>query len=477
MKRMLLNEVIRGVKGRCRCQHSNDTGDYLFNDLLITGISTDSRKVKKGDLFIPLLGGNFDGHDYIKTAVEKKAAAVISSRQLDFHLPVPLIMVPDTSQALLDLAGFYRQKFRQPVIAVTGSVGKTSTKDMIGAVLSSKLRVHKTAGNFNNDIGLPLTIFQFEEDHQVLVLEMGMRGLGEIRALTKVAEPSIAVITNIGIAHLERLGSQENILRAKMEIVEGLSGIGEKGILILNGNDFFLSKIKKKEDLSFYLPKSFPKDAVKKIITVAVEKEGDYTAYDLVNQGEAGVSFKVRLMGQEYLFHLAALGEHHVSNALCAIACGVELGLSPAEIVAGVASFHPEKLRCDIVERDEIKFINDSYNASPDSMKAALRILAKLAEGKRAVAVLGNIFELGEMAGPGHFEVGEMCRTLNVDFTAIMGENAEDVAQGIGDPSKYKIFSTHQGIVDYLKGYLQKDDVVLIKGSRGMKMEKILELW
>lgn len=463
MEGIYLDEVIRGVKGRCL----KDTGN-----ILLSGISTDSRKVKKGDLFIALIGENFDGHDFIKTAVEKGAGAVIVSQSVDVEPAVPLIMVNNTAQALLDLAGFYRQKFRQPVIAVTGSVGKTSTKNMISSVLSAKLQVHKTAGNFNNNIGLPVTIFQFEEKHDVMVVEMGMRGFGEISALTKAARPSIAVITNIGISHLERLGSRKNILRAKMEIVEGL---GEKGILMLNGNDPLLSKVS--QNLSAYLPAPFPANSLEKIVYVAVEKEADYTAYNLVNQGEDGVSFKVKLKGQEYVCHIPAVGEHNVSNALFGIACGMELGLSPEEIVSGVGSFRPEKLRCDILEREGIKFINDCYNASPDSMKAALDILAKLAQGKRSVAIIGNIFELGDMAGPGHFKVGKMCRELNVDFTAIIGENAVDVAEGIGDREKYQIFDNHEEIVDYLKGYLKKGDVVLIKGSRGMKMENILELW
>lgn len=457
MKTIYLNEVIRGVKGRCLMD-----GDGAH--IPFSGVSTDSRKVHKGDLFIALMGENFDGHDFIETAVAKGAGAVIASKEPKAELPVPLIMVADTGEALLDLAGLYRQKFTQPVIAVTGSVGKTSTKNMISAVLSAKFNVHKTEANYNNNIGLPLTIFQLEESHDVMVLEMGMRGFGEISVLTKAARPNIAVITNIGISHMERLGSQENILKAKLEIVDGLD---DKGVLILNGNDPFLSQV----------PRNYPLDFSGKIVYVAVEKEGDYTAYDVVNQGESGVSFKVKINGEEYSFHIPAVGEHNVSNALLGIACAMELGLRPEEAVKGVGSFPSEKLRCDILERDGVKFINDSYNASPDSMKAALDILAKLAQGKRAIAVLGNIFELGEMAGPGHYQVGKICRELNVDFTAIIGENAQDVAAGIGDREKYRIFNNHEEIVDYLKEYVEKGDVVLIKGSRGMRMERILELW
>lgn len=451
MKSLNLKDVIRGVQGRC---------EQYAPDIRITNISTDSRKVEKGDLFIALQGEKFDGHDYIQKAVEKGAGAVIAHKHVPGKVPVPVIMVSDTGQALLDLAGFYRQQFQKPVIAVTGSVGKTSTKDMIAAALSPKLQVHKTEANFNNNIGLPLTVLQWEEEHDVLVVEMGMRGFGEIRELTRAARPSIAVITNIGISHLERLGSRENILKAKMEIAEGL---GEKGTLILNGNDSLLNKATPR----------FPG----KVIFVGKEIKADYTAYDLLNRGEEGVDFKVKIKGQEYQFHVSAVGEHHVINALFGIACGMELGLYPEEIVSGIRSFRPGKLRCNVLDRAGIKFINDSYNASPDSMKAALDILVNLARGKRAVAVIGNIFELGEMAGPGHYQVGEMCRNLGVDFTAIIGENAMDVARGINDSTKYQIFNNHEEIVKFLKGYLKTGDVVLIKGSRGMRMERILELW
>lgn len=453
MKAIYLDEVIGAVRGVCTCP--DGTAHILLPD-----ISTDSRKVKKGNLFIALSGENFDGHDFIHKAVERGAAAVIAAKPLAEHPGVPMVLVEDTGQALLDLAGFYRQKFSRPVIAVTGSVGKTSTKNMIAAALSAKCRVHKTQGNFNNNIGLPLTILQWEETHDVMVVEMGMRGLGEISALSRAARPTIAVITNIGISHVERLGSRENILQAKMEIVEGL---GENGVLMLNGNDPLLNRVKP--------------DYPGKVIDVGVDMAADYTAYGLVNKGEEGVDFKVKLHGREYDFHIPAVGEHNVSNALFGIACGMELGLSPEELIRGVGSYTPEKLRCDILDREGIKFINDCYNASPDSMKAALDILANLALGKRSVAVIGNIFELGDMAGPGHFQVGEMCRKLDVDFTAIIGENAGDVARGIGDSGKYRIFDCHEDIAAFLKGYLRTGDVVLIKGSRGMKMEKILELF
>ncbi|MGI6678521.1 MAG: UDP-N-acetylmuramoyl-tripeptide--D-alanyl-D-alanine ligase [Dehalobacterium sp.] len=457
MKSMTLDEIARGVGGKL-CSS--------WTKIQITQVSTDSRKVKPGDLFLALRGDHFDGHDFIDKAVASGAAAVIAERKVLTNPTVPFILVSDTRQAFLDLAGVYRQKFDKPVIAVTGSVGKTSTKNMIAAVLSAKLKVHKTEANFNNEIGLPQTILRWSEDQDVMVLEMGMRGLGEIRLLAKTALPNIAVITNIGISHIERLGSKENILKAKMEIVEGM---GPKGLLILNGNDPLLGNISQ-------LYPEFKNNFAGRIITVAVEKPGDFTAYDL-DQQEAGISFKVDIRGKTYSFHIEAVGEHHVSNGLLALACAMELGLSPEEARAGMAGFRPDMMRGALLELDGIKFINDTYNASPDSMQAALAVLNSLAQGKRSVAVLGNIFELGEMAVPGHFQVGQLCRKYNVGFTLIMGENAPDVAAGISDDKKCRIFDNHEEIVSFLKDYLKPDDVVLIKGSRGMEMERILTLW
>lgn len=458
MKSITLDEIAREVAGELRGDSSN---------LKIEQVSTDSRKVKPGDLFLALRGDLFDGHDFIPQAVAKGAGAVLAERHVLTDPALPFILVPDTRQAYLDLAKAYRQKFDKPVIAVTGSVGKTSTKNMIAAVLSAKLKVHKTAGNFNNEIGLPKTILEWREDQDVMVLEMGMRGQGEIRLLTGTARPNIAVITNIGVSHIERLGSRENILKAKMEIVEGM---GEKGLLILNGNDPLLGEI-------FATFPELKNKFTGRILTVAVEKPADYTAFDLEHQGEAGVSFKVEIQGKTYPFHIAAPGEHHVANGLMGIACAMELGLSPEEAQAGMAGFRLETMRGEILELDGIQFINDCYNASPDSMKSALAVLKRLARGKKSVAVLGNIFELGAFAGPGHFQVGQMCRENDVDFTVLMGENAVDVAAGIDNEEKCRILASHEEIVSFLKAYLQPGDVVLLKGSRGMEMERILTLW
>lgn len=451
MESIYLKEIMEAIIG---------VWDPRYSNIPIHRISTDSRRIQRGDLFIALEGDNFDGHDFVEDAIRGGASAVVVSKPAKFQQEVPVIQVGNTLKALWQLSAYYRRKFSKPVIAVTGSVGKTSTKDMVAAVLSSKYCVHKSQGNYNNHIGLPMTIFDLKNNHDVAVVEMGMSGFGEIRELTHIARPSIAMITNIGLSHIERLGSQENILKAKLEILEGLE---EKGVLILNANDPLLRKV----NGSF----------TGKVVRIGIDIDADYTGYAVVDMGQEGVAFKVKLQGREYDVHIPALGRHNVYNALFGIACGMELGLNPEEILEGVRNYHPEKMRLNIVEMDGIRFINDSYNASPDSMQVALQVLKGIAGGNRTIAILGNMLELGELASIAHQNVGKICRELGIDFTAFIGENAQDVGQGIGDDSRYKVFHTHDEIIQFMKGFLKKDDVVLVKGSRGMRMENILELW
>jgi UDP-N-acetylmuramoyl-tripeptide--D-alanyl-D-alanine ligase len=256
------------------------------------------------------------------------------------------------------------------------------------------------------------------------------------------------------------LGSQENILKAKLEIVEGLD---ENGVLITNANDPLL--------------RSINKNIARKIVYVGVETEANYNAYSVVDFGEEGIGFKIKLEGKEYDVRVPAVGVHNVYNVLFGIACGVELGLSVEEILNGINNYHSGEMRLNIIEKNGIKFINDCYNACPDSMRAGLQVLNGLSKDGRTFAVLGNMFELGEMASTAHYNVGKTCKELEIDFAVIMGENANDVAKGIGDINKYKIFKTHEEIIEYLKGTLRNGDIVLVKGSRGMKMERILDLW
>ncbi len=450
MERLSLKEIIQAVDGRCV---------QSYEGIEISQISTDSRKLEKGDLYIALVGESFDGHDFIEEVISKGTAAVIASKPMN-GLFIPILEVEDTLKALWQLATYYRQKLCKPVIAVTGSVGKTSTKDMIATILSRRYQVHKSKGNFNNHIGLPLTLLEMEDRHELAVVEMGMRGFGEISALTHIAQPNIAAITNIGLSHIERLGSQENILKAKLEIVEGLP---KNGLLILNMDDPYLAQVTPM--------------AHKRMVTIGIEMPADYQAYSVNELGEEGISFKIKLNEEIYEVKVPAIGKHNVYNVLIGIACGLELGMLPEEILEGIQEYQPEKMRLNLLEIKGIKFINDCYNASPDSMQAALQVLAGIAKGGRAIAILGNMFELGHMASTAHYEVGKMCERNAIDFAALLGENAIDMARGIGVPSKFKIFETHEEIVAYMKDTLRTGDVVLLKGSRGMKMERILELY
>lgn len=451
MEKLSLKEVIVAVHGQCTLAQE---------DMFVNDVCTDSRKIEKDNLYIALEGETFDGHDFIEAAILKGAIAVIASKPVQTTNEVPIIQVEDTLKALWALATYYREKLSKPVIAITGSVGKTSTKDIVATILSAKFDIHKSQGNFNNHFGMPLTMLGLEKKHDAIVVEMGMRGFGEISELTHIAKPNIAIITNIGLSHVERLGSQENILKAKLEIVEGLD---ENGVLIVNVNDLMLAKV--------------DRNIAQKIITIGVDVPADYSAYSVVDHGEEGVSFKVKLMEKVYDVHIPAMGKHNVYNVLFGIACGIELGMMPEQILEGIKKYQPGKMRLNLLDKGGIKFINDSYNASPDSMKAALQVLNSLAKGGRAIAILGNMFELGHMASVAHSDVGKMCRENGVEFAALIGENATDIAQGIADSNLYRIFDTHEEIIHYMKDFLRTGDVVLVKGSRGMKMERILELW
>ncbi len=451
MERITVKQITEAVQGKCQEHYFNRT---------IENVCTDSRKIQKGDLYIAIIGENFDGHDFVNDVVAKGAAALVVSKPIELSADIPFVVVKDTVEALGQIAAAYRQGFNQPLIAVTGSVGKTSTKDIISTILSGKLSVHKSLENFNNEIGLPLAIFGIQKSHDVVVLEMGMWAAGEISHLTRVARPTIAVITNIGISHIERLKTQDNILKAKLEIIEGLD---EKGLLILNANDPLLRHV--------------GAGIKQRVVYVGLDVASDYMAYEVVDRGENGVEFKVDLEGKTHRVELSAMGIHNVTNALVGIACAMELGLKPEEFLPHIKAYRSGEMRLNIVEKEGIKFIDDTYNASPDSMKAGLNVLKSLAKESRAVAVIGNMFELGEMAEMAHYHLGKDCAGLKIDFVAIMGENSEDVARGIGENCPYKIFGSHQDLVAYMKSYLKASDVVLLKGSRGMQMEQVLKLW
>lgn len=429
----------------------------------ITGVSIDSRKIRNGDLFIPIKGEHQDGHDFIQQAVNSGAKAVFTSK--DIKIPgdsIAVIKVNDTIKALGDLAGYYRNKFNIPFIGITGSVGKTSTKEMVACVLGQHINTLKTMGNFNNEIGLPLSVLNLDSSYQAAVFEMGMSGFGEISRLTSIVKPDIAIITNIGMAHIEKLGSRQNILKAKLEILEGLN---KEGLVILNGDDKLLSGMR---GLLGFRIKYF-----------GTEEEVDYKAENVRLAGEKGSYFEIRIDDVDYEVYVPAPGIHNVYNALAAIATGIELNIPIKDIVKGIGEYKPEKMRLNIFELNGIKVIDDTYNANPQSMEAALNVLKDIAGNSRKVAVLGDMLEMGEWADKAHFDLGKLAFSKDINYIITVGNKAGKIAEGAlqsgANPENVKSFENNTQGWNYLKELIMPGDVVLIKGSRSMKMEEIVD--
>ncbi len=421
------------------------------NDVEITGIAIDSRAVKRGDLFVAITGEKTDGHLYIQKAVDKGARAVLVEKPVSTDVPV--ILTTSTVYALGRLAQWYRNQFNIPVVGITGSVGKTTTKEMMASVLASRFSVLKSQGNLNTEIGLPLTLFGLKKHHEVVVVEMGMRGLGQIRELAKMARPNVGVITNIGENHLELLGSKENILKAKWELAEALP---PEGTLILNrDDDLLLAKGSRMQS---------------EVLWYGTDRSAMVRAENISVQGE-GLSFNLCWLDEKRIrVELPVPGRHNVSNALAAAAVGLAFGLTLEEIAKGLSLFTNATMRLDIQRYKGITVINDAYNASPVSMMAALEVLADLAKGRK-IAVLSDMLELGDWSMEGHKQVGRACK---VDILYTYGEMAKDI-NGAAPEIEKEHFSSREALADKLIEILKPGDTVLVKGSRGMKMEDIVK--
>jgi len=451
MFQLTIKEILEATKGKLL-----ETGE---NDI-ITGVSTDSRKIAAGDLFIPLKGEKFDGHDFIESAFKQGAAASLT-QDYSVHFPGKvLILVEDTLIALQQLAAAYRSRFAIPFIGITGSVGKTSTKEMVAYALSEKYNVLKNEGNLNNEIGVPLTIFRLDSTHEAAVIEMGMSGFGEISTLTEIVKPHVGIITNIGISHIEKLGSRQNILRAKLEILDGMK---PDGLLVLNGDDAMLNGVKgllKQRTVSYGL-----------------EEGADYVAQNVKSRGEAGIDFDIMIKGKNYTIHVPAPGIHNVYNALAAIAAGSELGIPVETLAKGISRYSPGNMRLNIINVNGIKVINDAYNASPQSVKAALDVLEEMETGRR-IAVLGDMLELGEWTEQAHLDTGRMAAEKNIDYIVTVGKEAVNIARGAAEtgyaPDRIASFQSNREAYEYLKNILKQGDAILVKGSRGMKMEELV---
>ncbi len=419
----------------------------------ISKISTDSRDVDENTLFIALIGERFDAHDFIGDVLDKGAKAVICSKNVGDDERI--IYVENTGKALLDIAHGYRKMFNIPFIGLTGSVGKTTSKGMIYSVVRKGFDTHKTAGNLNNEIGVPKTLFALEEHHEAAVIEMGMNHFEEISRLSCTVEPSIAVITNVGTAHIENLGSREGILKAKLEILDGM----KKGsTLIINGDNDMLATV----DNHDY-----------NILRFGIEAENLYMRAEDIKSDEKGSTFTAVCGDEKTEVFVPAVGLHNVYNALCAMCVGKQLGFTLEKSAQGVADFESEGMRQKITEINGITFVEDCYNANPDSMAASLEALKTL-KNKRSFAVLGDMLELGDFTEKAHRTVGEIAVITGCDFVLTYGDSAKLISDEAKSKGVYaENYDDKEKIAEFLFKNLSCGDVVLFKGSRGMKMEDI----
>lgn len=452
MEPITLAQLLEAVGGKL-------LGDYADLNTPILRVDTDSRNIHPGSLFIPLVGERFDGHAYLNSALESGAVGCLTARERESYLPDKFyVKVANTQRALRDLAVWYKARFDIPFVAVTGSVGKTTAKDMIAAVLGTKFKVLKTEGNFNNDIGLPLTILRLDQTYEVCILEMGMDKFGEIDYLAEMVKPDVGVITNIGDAHIEQLGSRENIFKAKCEL---LPHIKKGGLLILNGDDALLSTLHGKTPVS---------------AVFCGQGEGmDYRAQSVGGDGVSHIHCRLTTPHMDQEVRVPALGAHMIYPALTATAVAEYFGLTPEQIQLGLTRFVPTRMRMNILHRaDQITILDDTYNANPQSMRAAINVLADT-HGSWKVAVLGDMLELGPFAPALHTGVGECLGKAQIDCLVAVGEMSEYIAQGAKESGVPVIHhcAEKSAAKAVLSQVVKPNSTILVKASRGMKLEEL----
>ncbi len=451
MEQITLQDLLTAVNGEL-------LGNFSDLETPIAHVETDSRKAKSLDVFFALIGENHDAHKFV-AEITSATGFVVSQDFPQYQEDKFYVKVADTTQALGDLAKWYRNRFQIPFIAVTGSVGKTTAKDMIASVLSAKYHVHKTQGNFNNTIGLPLTLLELDATHEICVLEMGMDTLGEIDYMANIVNPDYAVITNIGDAHMERLGSRENIRKAKFEL---LPHIAPSGTLLLNGDDPML----------YDAVQGFP------FTTNYVGFEENslefchYQSKEELLSSASSICCTVSSPHRSCKVEIPALGRHMQYPLLFAFALGEQLQLTEKELLSGVKNFVPSQNRMNMVELpNDITILNDSYNANPQSMRAAIDILAGFTD-KKTIAVLGDMLELGDISQEAHREVGAYLVEKNIDFVLVLGEESQEIVNSIGSIPKHKTASQYCSNQDQLLKTLWEtiapQTVVLFKASNGM---------
>lgn len=454
MEYLTIKELILASKGKLV---SNMSESSTVNDIVI-----DSRKANKDNAFVAIIGENLDGHNFINLAIDQGCKTIIKNKNNNVDIDnreVNVIEVENTEIALGDIARFYKEKFEIPFIAVTGSVGKTTTRDMVYSTISTKYNSLKNVGNLNNQFGVPLTLFNLNKEHEAAIIEMGMSNFNEIEYLSNIVKPQIGIISNIGYSHVEHLGSREGIFKAKMEIA---TNFDESSLLIVNGDDDYLKTLKSK-------------NLVYNLKTFGFEKDNDIycDSYEIMDDS---INFVAVINGQKEEFFIPTVGKHNIYNAMAAILVGINLNMTLDEIKSGLKNFQCTKNRLDIIKTNNITIIDSVYNAGIDSMNATLSILGRY--NNRRVAILGDMFEMGDYAEFAHRQVGKFAAN-NMDVMVAIGKDAEYIVKelietGVNPENLYH-FNTKEEAIDRLDNIIKENDVVLVKASRGMHLEKVVE--
>ena len=466
MKGIYVKDAVRVCNGEILYGNENEVLENFTND---------TREIKEGNVYIGFKGEHHDGSLLYRQALvngakvcilqKKSVYEILDVNQIQSEFPDrTIILVEDTTKAIGKIAEYKRSLYDIPVVGITGSVGKTSTKDIIASVMGKKFNVLKTLGNYNSQVGLPLTVLRLKEENDAMVVEMGMSALGEISNLTKIAKPTVAVITNVGTAHIGNLGSRENILKAKLEILEGLQ---DDGTLVINNDNDMLHKWNEENP-----NKKF------KVITFGIENKSDIMPYEIVSS-ENGSTYKIDIEGTTYNVNVTVGGNHFVLNSLCAIAIGRLFGIEMNDILTGIENFELTKRRMQVEKnKNGVTIINDCYNANYDSMKAAIEYLGKI-NANRKIAVLGDMLELGDYSKVLHEKVGEEVGKNKIDILITVGEAAKGIAskakeEGI-KPSNIYEFKNNNQAIEKIEKIAKEGDTVLIKASNGMKFQEIFE--
>lgn len=456
MNRISIEEIVKATKGVLL---------HKGNENYITGVKQDSRECETGDMFVAIIGENLDGHKYVQQVIDKGCGTVLISDEsvLPADCNINVIKVEDTVYALGELASYYLETLNVKKVAVTGSVGKTSVRDMTYYVLNEKYNCGRNIKNYNNLIGLPLSILLFDSNTEAVVLEMGMDRFGEIDRLAEIVKPNVAIITNIGMSHIEHLGSREGIFKAKMEIAPHITSSDDvPGTLVYVTDDEFLTKER----------------TAGKYQQIAIGNNGksDYIISDVDDFGIKGIQFRVEHNHEVNKVHAPVPGIHNSINSSIAIAVGDIMGVSLEEAQKGLEKVELTGSRLKRVDGKTVCIIDDTYNASPASMKSALKVLDMSECTGKKIAILGDMYELGEDSKKEHFGVGVFARNLAIDTIVAIGEDAAEIADGAsGGEIQTVYFKTKDEFISVINRYVTEEDMILVKGSRGMKMELVVE--